>query len=167
MAVVVRVWIGRTEPAAVRRRRTAVERQLPTVVQLLSVALAAGGDVAEAVRVVSDSWPGPASRALAAVPVRLSLGVGPEEAWRPVLEVSELAPLGRTMVRAHRSGTSVTREVDLLADELERRAHQRVEERARAVGVKAALPLGLCLLPSFLLIGVVPLAVSLLRSLSL
>jgi len=35
------------------------------------------------------------------------------------------------------------------------------------VGVKAAVPLGVCLLPSFLLIGVVPLVAGLLRSLSL
>jgi len=33
--------------------------------------------------------------------------------------------------------------------------------------VQAAIPLGLCLLPSFVLIGVVPLAVSLLQSLDL
>jgi pilus assembly protein TadC len=71
------------------------------------------------------------------------------------------------MVRAHRSGTSVVAALGVLADELESRTRQRVEERARSVGVKAALPLGLCLLPSFLLIGIVPMAVSLLRTLSL
>jgi pilus assembly protein TadC len=70
-------------------------------------------------------------------------------------------------VRAHRSGSSVTHEVARLADELDRRTQTSVEERARAVGVKAAVPLGVCLLPSFLLIGVVPLVVGLLRSLSL
>jgi hypothetical protein len=42
-----------------------------------------------------------------------------------------------------------------------------VEERARTVGVRAALPLGLCLLPSFLLLGIVPLVVGLLSELSL
>jgi hypothetical protein len=42
-----------------------------------------------------------------------------------------------------------------------------VEERARSVGVKAAVPLGLCLLPAFVLVGVVPLVVSLLTSLDL
>jgi hypothetical protein len=41
-----------------------------------------------------------------------------------------------------------------------------VEDQARAVGVKAAVPLGLCLLPSFLLIGVVPVVIGLLRSLA-
>jgi pilus assembly protein TadC len=57
--------------------------------------------------------------------------------------------------------------VERLADELARSARAEVEDRARAVGVKAAVPLGLCLLPSFLLIGVVPLVAGLLRSLSL
>jgi hypothetical protein len=61
----------------------------------------------------------------------------------------------------------VTQEVIRLADELDRRARLGVEERARAVGVKAAVPLGLCLLPSFLLIGVVPLVAALLRSVAL
>jgi hypothetical protein len=100
------------------------------------------------------------------VPGRLALGVPPDVAWRAVLDSAELAPLGRAMVRAHRSGAAVTDEVARLADELERRAKARVEDRARAVGVKAALPLGLCLLPSFLLMGVVPLVAGLLRSLA-
>ena len=39
--------------------------------------------------------------------------------------------------------------------------------RARAVGVRAALPLGLCLLPSFLLLGIVPLVVGMLSDLDL
>ena len=54
-----------------------------------------------------------------------------------------------------------------LADELADRSRASVEERARGVGVKAAVPLGLCLLPSFVLLGVVPLVVSLLQSLDL
>jgi pilus assembly protein TadC len=70
-------------------------------------------------------------------------------------------------VRAHRSGASVAAEVALLADELGRRSRLRIEERARSVGVKAAVPLGLCLLPSFVLLGIVPLAVSLMQSLAL
>lgn len=163
---VVWVWAGRAEPASARRRRAAMERELPALVQLLVGALESGCDVADAARIVSASMPGPAARLLAVVPQRLSLGMSPEEAWRAVLELPELEPLGRTMVRAHRSGTSVTRALGVLADELERRATERVEQRARTVGVRAAVPLGLCLLPSFLLIGIVPLAVSLMQTLS-
>ena len=166
-AVATWVWIGRTEPVGARRRREAVARELPAVVHLLVTALESGCDVTESVRLVSESLPGPAAQVLAGVPARLVLGVPPEAAWRPVLDDPELAPLARAMVRAHRSGSSVTHEVARLAQELERRAQVRVEERARAVGVKAAVPLGLCLLPSFLLLGVVPLVAGLLRSLAL
>jgi Flp pilus assembly protein TadB len=167
VAVCVWVWAGRAEPGSVRRRRERVERELPALVQLLAGALESGSDVGEALRVVCHALAGPASAQLAQIPARLSLGMSPEEAWQPAVADPLLAPLGRTMVRTHRTGSSVVHEVGRLADELERRSQLRVEERARAVGVKAAIPLTVCLLPSFLLVGVVPLAVGLLRSLSL
>lgn len=166
VAVLTWSWIGRLEPASLRRERELAERDLPGVVHLLATALESGRDVADALRLVSEALPGPSTAALGGVPARLALGVPPDVAWRPVLETQELAPLGRAMVRAHRSGSPVTDEVSRLADELERRARARVEDRARAVGVKAALPLGLCLLPSFLLLGVVPLAAGLLLALA-
>ena len=139
----------------------------PALVHLLAGALESGCDVTDALRLVCAALPGPAADLLAGVPLRLSLGVAPEAAWRPVLDDPSVASVGRAMVRAHRSGSSVTQEVARLADDLERRALMQVEDRARAVGVKAAVPLGVCLLPSFLLIGIVPLVVGLLRSLSL
>jgi len=160
-------WIGRTEPSHVRRRREAAARELPSLVHLLVTALEAGADPAVALRLVCDALPGPAADLLAPVPSRLALGVPVAVAWRPVLDDTALAPLGRAMVRASRSGASVTHEMARLAAELDQRSRAGVEERARAVGVKAAVPLGLCLLPSFLLIGVVPLVAGLLRSLSL
>jgi Flp pilus assembly protein TadB len=167
LAVLTWMWIGRAEPGPVRRRREAAAGELPGFVHLLATALESGCDVTEALTVVCDAFPGPAARLLAGVPLRLGLGVPPGVAWRPLLDEAELAPLARAMVRTHRSGSSITHEVSRLADELERRAHLRMEERARAVGVKAAVPLGLCLLPAFLLIGVVPLVVGLVRSLAL
>jgi Flp pilus assembly protein TadB len=169
LAAGVSVWvfIGRTEPAAERRRREAMARDLPGLVHLLASALTAGGDVGDAVRLVCEAYPGPASDALRAVPPRLALGVDAASAWQPALDDPRLAPLGRAMVRARRSGASVTHEVSRLADELGQRSRFRAEERARAVGVKAAVPLGLCLIPSFVLLGVVPLVVSLLQSLAL
>ena len=168
VSTVVTWWlIGRTEPAGERRRRRAAERDLPGLVQLLAAALETGCDVAEALRLVCAACPGSAADTLAKVPPRLALGLPPARAWQPVLDDVRLAPLGRALVRAGRSGASVTHEVARLADELARTSRATVEERARSVGVKAAVPLGLCLLPSFVLVGVVPLVVSLLQSLDL
>jgi pilus assembly protein TadC len=67
-----------------------------------------------------------------------------------------LAPLVRTLTRAERSGSSVVDAVEQLAEQLEREAGAAAEDAARRVGVAAAVPLGVCLLPAFLLIGIVP-----------
>ena len=54
--------------------------------------------------------------------------------------------------------------MERLADELERESLARAEDAARRVGVSAAIPLGVCLLPAFLLLGVVPTVASLVAS---
>jgi Flp pilus assembly protein TadB len=169
LAAAATTWVvlGRAEPPAVRRARQAAERDLPGLVHLLAAALESGCATSDAVRLVCDAYPGPAADLVSSVSPRLALGIDVEGAWRPVLDDARLAVLGRTMVRAHRSGASVASEVAALADELGRRSRLRAEERARSVGVKAAVPLGLCLLPSFVLLGIVPLAVSLMQSLAL
>ncbi len=159
--------IGRTEPRGLRRRREAEARDLPGLVHLLAAALETGADVPGALRLVCGALPGPAAEALGRVPPRLELGLDPAAAWRPVLDRPGLAPLARAVVRASRSGSVVAPEVDRLARDLHERSRGEVEQRARTVGVRAAVPLGLCLLPSFVLLGVVPVAAALLRSLAL
>lgn len=159
--------IGRTEPADRRRRREAEARDLPSLVHLLAAALETGADVPGALRLVCGALPGPAAEALGRVPPRLELGLDAATAWRPVLDRPGLAPLARALVRASRSGSAVGHEVDRLARDLHERSRGAVEERARTVGVRAAVPLGLCLLPSFVLLGVVPVAAALLQSLDL
>jgi pilus assembly protein TadC len=57
--------------------------------------------------------------------------------------------------------------VERLADELAASGRAEIEDRARAVGVKAAVPLGVCLLPSFLLLGIVPMVAGLVSELGL
>ena len=89
-------------------------------------------------------------------PDRLALGIDPVAVWEQVARDPELAPLGRAMARAQRSGAPVAATVERLADELATSGRAEIEDRARAVGVKAAVPLGVCLLPSFLLLGIVP-----------
>jgi pilus assembly protein TadC len=86
------------------------------------------------------------------------------EVWDPLTRDDALAPLARAMVRSQASGASVVQAVERLADELEREQLARAEDIARRVGVAAALPLGACLLPAFLLLGVVPTVASLFGS---
>lgn len=160
-AVVVATTAARLEPRARRRRREEVRRDLPHVVTLLAAALRAGQAPAEAIELVCRALPGAAADRLTGVAARLRLGGDAAATWTRLADDPDLGPLGRTLARAHRTGAPVVAAVEGLADELGSRARAEVEDRARAVGVRAAVPLGVCLLPSFLLLGIVPLAVSL------
>jgi Flp pilus assembly protein TadB len=159
--------IGRAEPATVRRERERLRRELPHLVRLLGAALAAGAAPAEAARAVADALPGPGAVRLARVSARLRLGADPVAVWQAVADEPALAPLGRALARAQASGGSVVVSIERLGDELARAARAEAEDRARRVGVRAAVPLGVCLLPAFLLLGIVPLVGGLLTSLRL
>jgi Flp pilus assembly protein TadB len=148
---------GRLEPPAVRRRRERLVAAVPHVVDLLAACLAAGLSPTAALRRVAVAVDTPAREELQAVATRLDLGVDPVTVWRDLARHRELGGLGRCLARAVESGASVSEAMDRLAEDLRRSARAEVESRARAVGVQAAVPLGVCLLPAFVLVGVVPL----------
>lgn len=152
------VWTiaARAEPPGVRRRREAVRRGLPHVTRLLAIALSGGQAIPAALTQVARALPEPASGELAVARARLAIGVPAHQVWDELSSVAGLEALGRVFSRAEVSGAPVADVVSRLADELAAEARATVEDRARSVGIKAAVPLGLCLLPAFLLIGIVP-----------
>lgn len=168
LAVGVVTWLvaGRIEPRSVRLRREEVRRDLPHVVTLLGAALRSGAAPGAAIELVCRALPGAAADRLAPVAARLALGGDPQRVWAALADDPAIGSLGRTLARAHRSGSPVVGAVERLSDELADRSRAEVEDRARAVGVRAAVPLGVCLLPAFLLLGIVPLVAGLARSIA-
>ena len=151
-------WVtGRMEPPAVRRRRERLAAAVPQVVDLMAACLGAGLSPSAALEHVAAAVGPPAADELAAVCARLRLGVDPATVWRDLTGHPQLGGLGRALARAVESGASVADAMQRLSEDLRRTARSDVESRARAVGVKAAVPLGVCLLPAFVLVGVVPL----------
>lgn len=161
------VWTlcTRAEPPGVRREREAVRRGLPHVTRLLAVVLASGQSVASALGVVAEALPGPASAPLARARSSLAVGVPAEVVWAELAVTPGLEPLGRALARASESGAHVVDAVSRLAESLAAEERAEVEDRARTVGIRAAVPLGLCLLPAFLLLGIVPVVAAALGSL--
>lgn len=162
------VWVvlARAETPAERHRRARVRSELPHVVGLLAAAVRGGLPPADAITLVCDALPGPAADSLAPLPPRIALGVDPVEVWRIVEADAALAPLGRTLARSARTGEPVAEALERLGAELAARARAETEDAARRVGVRAAVPLGLCLLPSFLLLGIVPVVAGLVTELA-
>lgn len=155
------------EPAAQRRRRQRLSAQLPRALDLVVAALEAGRPPAAALSIVAAVVEAPLAEELDAVAARLRVASDPRVVWDDLAADPVLGPTGRAFRRAETSGMPVARVVHEVAVE-QRRVHQGVRrERGRRVAVKTAAPLGLCFLPAFFLVGVVPLVMGVFAELDL
>jgi len=159
LVAAVLVWrtVSRLESPTSRRRREGLAMGLPHAVDLMASSLMVGASPTSAVELVANAVDPPMCVELQRVTRRLAMGVDPVRVWSDVGEHPQLGALGRCLARAIDSGASVADAMHRLAEDLRRSSRADVEARARTVGVKAAAPLGLCLLPAFILTGVVPL----------
>jgi Flp pilus assembly protein TadB len=148
--------VRRLEPASVRRRRARLEAALPHVVDLMSTCLAAGGSAVGALGQIARVVDPPMRDELASYVGRLALGADPVSVWRAMAGHPQLGALGRTLKRSSETGASIADALTRLGTELRAERRTALEAQARTIEVKASLPLGLCLLPAFVLIGVVP-----------
>jgi len=160
-AVAAVVVLRRLEPRSVRLRRERVTADLPTAVDLLAACLASGCAPETALTAVVGAVGGPLAEELETVAVRLRLGADPVGVWRELGRgTGPLAALARTMARSLDTGAPMADGLRLLSADLRRAHRAAVERKARGVGVRAAAPLGLCFLPAFVLVGIVPTVVS-------
>ena len=149
--------LRRGGPEAERAVRSALHRDLPVACDLLAVCLQAGLPVGGALAAVGSALPAPLGARLAAVAGLYRLGAEPPRAWADVGE--ELGSLARALVRAGDSGASVVPALGALASDLRASARAAVEADVRRAGVWVLAPLGLCFLPAFVCLGVVPLVI--------
>ncbi|SMC99627.1 type II secretion system F family protein [Kibdelosporangium aridum] len=130
--------------------------RLATSWDLLAACLRAGLPVPAAVGVIADRVPGDGGKALRTTAGLLALGADATDAWRPALNVPATAPLARSARRTARSGTELATVAAALATDVRVSAHDIAEARAQRAGVLIAGPLGLCFLPAFVCLGIVP-----------
>lgn len=162
------VLLGRLEPRSVRVQREQLVAELPLALDLLAACLAGGASPAAATAAVAVALPGPCGPRFAAVASALGVGSGPTPAWAALAgndPEDPLAPVARLLARASEGGAPVAGSVTRLAADARALARSAGERAARRVGVLAVAPLGLCFLPAFVLLGVVPVVVGLARPL--
>jgi len=143
------------ETERTRRHRALLVRQAPLALDLVAAVLAAGRSPQEAVRVVAAHTPPPLGDELQGLAHRVRLAADPAVAWRS-LDGGALEPIGRAFARAETSGAAIVPLMRDTAEDLRRRAWAERRETVGRVGVRTTLPMGLCLLPAFVLVGVAP-----------
>lgn len=182
---------GRLRPARTERRGVEQDggiRDGPLLLDLLAALLSAGASVEHALSLVAESCePGIRSHLVRVHTARL-LGASWEAAWEAGAgSRADTPPPGflhhagrRRSVRDHdrtvedvrlglRFATSTGAPSAALlhahAAQLRRRYNREIDRKAAALGVQLVLPLGLCSLPAFICLGVVPVVLGLLPSL--
>ena len=152
--------LGWLEPRSARRRRQQLIMDVPQALELLAACLAAGLPIRTACAAVVPSLEGPVADDLGQVLSLMDLGVADAEAWRTLHDHPQLGLVAADLARSVESGTSMVealRHHAAVAREVRRGA---LQVRARAVGVRSVLPMMMCFIPSFMLLGIVPAVVS-------
>ena len=157
--------LARLEPAAVRRDRLRLQADLPLVLDLLSACLAGGAPLGAAAVAVGRAVEGPAGRRRSRVAAALQVGTPPGTAWLLLAgDDPDRDPLGaaaRSLSRSADSGAAVAAALSRLAEDARAGSRAAGAAAARRAGVLAVAPLGLCFLPAFVLLGVVPVVLGL------
>lgn len=129
---------------------------------LFAVCLRSGLPVGVAARVVSQSAPPALARTLIQAADLLALGADPMQAWAvPDNADPSAAALASMARRSARAGSSPVRGLGELAESQRADAQDRAAAAAERAGVAISGPLGLCFLPAFVCLGIVPVVIGL------
>lgn len=156
--------VGRLESAASRERNAKIAAQLPGALDLVAVALEVGRPPSVALDLAADATNDPLRAELGHLANKLAIAGDPIAVWSSVVDDPVLAPVGRAFRRAETSGMPVAQVITGVADELRRERRTLRREASRKVAVRTAAPLGVCFLPAFFLIGIVPTILGAFRS---
>ena len=149
--------VARLQPDPAQLAAEEVAQGLPLALDLLAACLAGGAPLLAAARVVAPAVGGACGVRLEQVAAALALGVPPAEAWARLGEGD--GPAGaaaRALSRSADGGAPVALTVTRTARAAREAASAAATRRARRAGVLAVAPLGLCFLPAFIVLGVVP-----------
>lgn len=156
-------WWVRARRGA-RGERIGLTGDVPVVIGLIAAGMRAGAPLVSCLAAVARAAPGRLGSELAAVADRLRLGADPASAWSESAGAlpEPLVAAGRDLARAADTGAPVADLLDRHVADLHRELRSQATARVERLGVLVVMPLALCFLPSFLLVGVVPMVVDLL-----
>ena len=156
----VRIRAGLLTPAAraVRAVRPGDPLATASSLDVLAACLASGMAVSTAASATAPSAPPPLARVLTRAADLLALGADPATAWsNPTLPLDVHGEaLLRLARRSASSGTALAQGVAELATQSRHDAADAASAAAERAAVLIAGPLGLCYLPAFVCLGIVP-----------
>jgi pilus assembly protein TadC len=135
------------------------------MLELVAAMLDAGSGIGRSLELVAASASPDYSKALRPVVSALAIGADWETAWRSSeVRFPEILELRDALGFAALTGAPSSAILYAQAARLRRERFRAAEKRAASLGVKLVIPLGLCSLPAFICLGVVPVLLALVPS---
>ncbi|MFI8348958.1 type II secretion system F family protein [Streptomyces sp. NPDC085596] len=135
--------------------------QLPLAAELLAACIESGASPVLAAQAVGEALGGPVGEALARGAAEARLGGEPADAWARLTALPGAGSLARLLERADRSGLPAADPVARLASDARAESIRAATVRARRAAVLISAPVGLCFLPAFIAVGVLPVVIGL------
>ncbi len=160
-----RIRVEATRTSSRRRDRTEVDPlAAASALDIFAVCFSAGMAVSTAAAVTTPSAPAGLREVLQRAADLLALGADADTAWSVSAQSD---PVCESLVRLARrsavSGAALAQGVAELAEQARQAAAHRADASAERAGVLIAGPLGLCFLPAFVCLGIVPVVAGLAR----
>jgi pilus assembly protein TadC len=152
--------LGWIEPRSARRRRRQLIMEVPQALEIIAACLGAGLPARTACAAVVRTFEGAVADDLGQVLALQQLGVPDVAAWRTLHDHPQLGLAAADLARSAESGISMVEGLRHHAAAAREARRSELQVRARTVGVRSVLPLMMCFIPSFLLLGIVPAVVS-------
>lgn len=140
-------------------------RDTAMMLELIAAMLHAGSGIGRTLELVAAAASPEYARALRPVVGAMAIGADWETAWRSSdVRSPEILALRDALGFAALTGAPSSAILYAQAARMRRERFRAAEKRAASLGVKLVVPLGLCSLPAFICLGVVPVLLALVPS---
>lgn len=150
-----RYWLRRR----IKARRERVTNDLPDVLDLMTISVAAGLGLEQAMQVSCARFESPVSDELRLTLREMELGLSRHDALENLklrTDIDDLVTFAVVLSQADALGLPIGRVLQAQADEMRDKRRQRAREKAAKVPVKILFPLALCFLPAILIVVLGP-----------
>ena len=152
--------------SAIRKRQKAIDKQLPEVLDLLSVSVRAGLSFDGALRKITERSTGPLIDEFKRMQQDVRMGAPRARALQAMskrCDVEDLYLFITAVIQAERLGTSMGRTLNIQADNMRERRKQKAKAEALKAPIKIIFPLVLFIFPPIFVVVLLPSVLSLMH----
>lgn len=139
----------------IRKRQAAIQKELPDILDLLTVSIDAGLGFDAALFRVVEKFEGQLSNELRTTLQEIQMGKSRREALRDLGQrtgVDDLLTFVGSMIQADQLGVSISKVIRTQAEQVRQKRRQRIEEKAMKAPVKMLIPLIFFIFPSIFIV---------------